>query len=192
MSEGDVTRDHEGAGDLVPAPTDADLHATIAGALDAADLSYESPEPGAFLVRLPGEHKLATMCWLVVGDHSVLVEAFVVRRPDEERERFYDYLLTRNARMYGVAFAVDRSGDVYLVGRVPRASVSATEVDRLLGSVLTYADGSFDTLLEIGFGSSIRREWEWRTKRGESTANLAAFARFAEPREGITAPDGGP
>ncbi|MDX6217445.1 MAG: hypothetical protein QOG99_3029, partial [Frankiales bacterium] len=27
----------------------------------------------------------------------------------------------------------------------------------------------------------IRREWAWRQKRGESTANLAAFARFAAP-----------
>ena len=177
---------------MTDGPSDAELSATIAGALDAAGLSYESPERGAFLVRLPGEHKLSTLCWLVVGDHSVLVEAFVVRRPDEERERFYDYLLSRNARLYGVAFAVDRSGDVYLVGRVARSSITAQEVDRLLGSVLSYADGSFDTLLEIGFGSSIRREWEWRAKRGESTANLAAFARFAEPREGSAPQEAAP
>jgi hypothetical protein len=49
--------------------------------------------------------------------------------------------------------------------------------------VLQYADESFDTLLEIGFASSIRREWAWRQKRGESTANLQAFARFAQPEE---------
>ncbi|MBA2390383.1 MAG: YbjN domain-containing protein, partial [Geodermatophilaceae bacterium] len=55
------------------------------------------------------------------------------------------------------------------------------ELDRLLGSVLTYADEHFNTMLEIGFGSSIRREWEWRARRGESLANLAAFASFAAP-----------
>ena len=32
--------------------------------------------------------------------------------------------------------------------------------------------------LAIGFESSIRKEWAWRIKRGESTANLRAFARF--------------
>jgi hypothetical protein len=38
-------------------------------------------------------------------------------------------------------------------------------------------------MLEIGFGSAIRREWDWRVSRGESTANLAAFAHlFGEPR----------
>ena len=53
--------------------------------------------------------------------------------------------------MYGVAFAVDQLGDVYLVGRLPLHAVTADEVDRLLGAVLEYADASFDTLLELGF-----------------------------------------
>jgi hypothetical protein len=67
------------------------------------------------------------------------------------------------------------------MGRVPLTAVTADELDRLLGSVLTYADESFDEMLEIGFGSAIRREWEWRVKRGESLANLRAFAHFADP-----------
>jgi hypothetical protein len=121
------------------------------------------------------------MCWLVAGEHSLLVEAFVMRRPDENREKLYDLLLTRNARMYGVAWAVDAAGDVYLVGRLPLSAVAEDEIDRLLGAVLSAADDGFDGMLEIGFGSSIRREWAWRTKRGESLANLQAFARFADP-----------
>jgi hypothetical protein len=47
--------------------------------------------------------------------------------------------------------------------------------------VLTYADEHFNTMLEIGFGTSIRREWDWRVKRGESLRNLEAFAAFADP-----------
>jgi hypothetical protein len=157
------------------------LDEVIRGALDERELTYERADAGAYLVRLPGTHKLATMCWLVVGDHSMLVEAFVMRRPDENREQLYDFLLSRNARLYGVHFCVDQVGDVYLVGHVPLSSVSADEVDRLLGCALSYADDNFDAMLEIGFASSIRREWEWRRKRGESTANLQAFARFADP-----------
>lgn len=157
------------------------LDGVLRAALEERELTYERPEPGAFLVRLPGQRKLATMCWLVVGDHSMLVEAFVLRRPDENRERLYDFLLTKNTRTYGVHFSVDATGDVYLVGHVALRSVTADEVDRLLGCVLSYADDNFDTMLEIGFAGSIRREWEWRQKRGESTANLQAFARFADP-----------
>ena len=69
---------------------------------------------------------------------------------------------------------------MYLSGRLPLAAVTADEVDRILGSVLDYADGTFNTLLELGFGSSIRREWQWRVKNGESLANLQAFAEFAQ------------
>jgi hypothetical protein len=121
------------------------------------------------------------MCWLVAGDRSLLVEAFVMRHAEENRERLYDFLLQRNARMYGVAFSLDPAGDVYLVGRLPLSCVDTDEIDRLLGAVLSYADDNFDAMLEIGFGSSIRREWRWRVRRGESLANLQAFARFADP-----------
>src|SRR5690606_22189095 len=106
---------------------------------------------------------------------------FVMRQPDENREQLWSWLLQRNARMYGVAFAIDTVGDVYLVGRLSLHAVTAEELDRLLGAVLTYADESFDSMLEIGFGSAIRREWAWRVSRGESLANLAAFAHLVEP-----------
>jgi hypothetical protein len=86
-----------------------------------------------------------------------------------------------------VAFSIDASGDVYLTGRVGLARLTEDELDRLLGSVLSYADESFDTMLEIGYGSAIRREWEWRVKRGESLANLKAFAHLFEPSTGTGA-----
>ena len=68
-----------------------------------------------------------------------------------------------------------------MVGRLPLEAISAAEIDRLLGCVLSYSDENFDAALELGFASSIRREWAWRAKRGESLANLHAFARFADP-----------
>jgi Putative bacterial sensory transduction regulator len=145
------------------------------------ELQFEEPEPGSFVVRLPGTHKLATVTWLVIGDHSLHVEAFFCRRPDEAHDRFYRWLLERNAKMYAVAFSVDHHGDVYIVGRLPLSTVEPDELDRVLGSVMTYSDEWFDAALEIGFRSSIEREWDWRVKRGESLANLAAFARFADP-----------
>ena len=153
----------------------------IRAALDALGLSYERPEPAAFLVRLEGQHKLATMTWLIAGQHSLQVEAFFCRQPDENHAAFYRFLLERNGRMYGVHFSLDRLGDVYLTGRLPLSAVSAADIDQLLGCVLSYSDENFDTALELGFASAIRREWAWRAKHGESTANLQAFARFADP-----------
>lgn len=157
------------------------LDRVIRDTLDDRGLSYERPREGAYLVRLQGEHKLATMTWLIVGEHSLHVEAFFCRQPDENHAEFYRFLLERGGRMYGVHFALDPVGDVYLVGRVPLGAVTADEIDRLLGCALTYSDDNFDRALELGFASSIRREWVWRKKRGESLANLRAFARFADP-----------
>ena len=157
----------------------------LTGVLDRtlrdSGLEYEQPAPGRFLVTLPGTRKLTTTCGLVLGEHSLRVEAFVCRQPDENREQMWAYLLQHNARTYGVSWSIDPVGDVYLTGRLPHAAVTPEEIYTLLGSVLTYADEHFNTLLEIGFGSSIRKEWDWRVARGESLANLEAFADFADP-----------
>jgi hypothetical protein len=152
----------------------------IEAALGDAQLDFQRVGAAAFVVNLPGTRRLKTACWLTIGHHALAVEAFVMRRPDENAEEVYRYLLERNTRTYAVAWSIDDSGDIYLTGRVPLPSVTAEEVDRLLGAVLEYADGSFNVLLRLGFGSSIRREWAWRAKNGESLANLAAFEAFAK------------
>lgn len=144
-------------------------------ALAAADIEVTEPREGVFVFDLPGEKKLSTPCQLVVGDHALAVHAFVCRNPDENHEDVYRWLLGRNLRLYGVAFGVDHNGDIFLDGRLSLDAVTAPEIDRLLGAVLTYADESFNTILELGFGTSIRKEWDWRRKRGESTRNLDAF-----------------
>jgi Putative bacterial sensory transduction regulator len=158
------------------APGDPAACAAITAALEGLGLAYEQPEPSSFLVRLEGEHKLATMTWLVAGEHSLQVEAFFCRQPDENHAAFYRFLLERSARMYGVHFALDRTGDVYLTGRLPLSSASEAEIDTLLGCVLTYSDETFNEAIKIGFTGAIRREWAWREKRGESLANLRPFA----------------
>lgn len=148
---------------------------TIREALQAADVDAAEPREGVFVFDLPGERKLATPVRLDVGDHAVGVHAFVCRNPDENHEEVYRWLLSQNMRMYGVAFGIDHNNDIYLDGRLSFDSVTADELDRLLGAVLSYADGSFNTILELGFATSIRKEWDWRLKRGESTRNLEAF-----------------
>ncbi|MDX6277643.1 MAG: hypothetical protein QOJ72_1771 [Nocardioidaceae bacterium] len=153
----------------------ATAKATITEALEASELEYVEHRPGVFEVTLPGERKLQTVCRLEVGAHALGIHAFVCRKPDENHEVVYRWLLERNLKMFGVAFAVDASGDIYLDGRIALHAVTGDEIDRVLGAVLTYADESFNTILELGFASSIRKEWEWRESRGESTRNLEAF-----------------
>ncbi|MFD1828750.1 YbjN domain-containing protein [Streptomyces desertarenae] len=166
------------AGDRAGRATPATAEAAIEQALRDAELTWESPSGGSYVVTLPGTRKLSTTCSLIVGKHSLSVNAFVIRRPDENHAEVHRWLLERNTRLYGVGYALDRLGDIYLVGRLPLAAVTPEEVDRLLGAVLENADGVFNTLLEMGFASAIRREHAWRTSRGESTRNLDAFAHL--------------
>jgi hypothetical protein len=148
--------------------------------IEHEETAREGVEGASFSLTLPGEKKLQTPVRLDVGAHALAVHAFVCRNPDENHARVYRWLLERNLRMYAVSFAVDHSGDIYLEARLPLASVAADELDRILGSVLANADESFNAILELGFASSIRKEWEWRISRGESTRNLEAFRGWLE------------
>lgn len=162
---------------------DAEVVALVRDHLVAAEVEHEETGPGQFSASLPGERKLTIPVRIDVGRHALGLHAFVCRNPDENHEGVYRWLLQRNLRMYAVAFAVDRTGDIYLDARLPLAAATPDELDRLLGSVLTYADEAFNTILELGFASSIRKEWEWRRERGESTRNLEAFRGWLEAEE---------
>jgi len=151
---------------------------SIRSALDELDLTWSESSRGLFSVTLPGTRKLQTECALEVGHHHLSVRAFVARRPEENEAGVFGWLLERNLKLGLVAFARDSLGDIYLTGRVPVAGVDRALIDQLLGIVADTADSSFNTILELGFADSIRREWVWRRSRGESTANLAAFTHL--------------
>ncbi|HZA74367.1 MAG TPA: YbjN domain-containing protein [Propionibacteriaceae bacterium] len=152
----------------------------VRAALGELDLDWQESAPGLFTVRLPGTRKLVTECALEVGRHRLSVRAFVARRPEQNEGAVHRWLLEHNLKLYAVAFAVDRLGDIYLTGKVPLEQLNRAEVDRMLGVVADTADASFNPIVELGFADSIRREWTWRRSRGESTANLEAF-RHLDP-----------
>ena len=145
------------------------LTEVLEGYLAETEVEWEpGVRPGEYVVTLPGEKKLRT------------VAAFVIRNPDENHEKFYRYLLRKNLRLPGLAYAIDSSGDVYVAGRLPAAGVDAGYLDQLLGVLLDAADSHFNELLAIGFRTSMQKEWDWRVSRGESLRNLDAFRHLLE------------
>lgn len=172
-------------GSIGPATGPEAVHQLVTDYCTSAGLEWE---PGArhreVVVTLPGEHKLRTVCALIVSDRALSAQAFVVRNPDENHEAVYRHLLRRNLRLPGLAYAIDSSGDVYVTGRLPLAGVDEQVLDELLGAVLAASDEPFDEVLRLGFLTSMRREWAWRTSRGESTANLARFRHLLADPEG--------
>ncbi|MEU3950177.1 YbjN domain-containing protein [Streptomyces sp. NPDC029526] len=156
----------------------------IEDVLKDAELEWESPASGTYVVKLPGTRKLSTTLSLIAGRHTLSLNAFVIRHPDENEAGVHRWLLERNLKLYGVSYAVDPLGDIYVTGRLPLPAVTPEELDRLLGQVLEAADGSFNTLLELGFASAIRKEYAWRVSRGESTRNLDAFTHLLQRPSG--------
>ena len=101
-----------------------DPAAVIDHFLQSHDLDYDHNTENTYLITLPGEAKQQTHCALIIGDHSLSINAFVIRKPDENKEKVYEYLLTKNAAMYSIAFAINELGDIYLVGRLPLKAVT--------------------------------------------------------------------
>jgi hypothetical protein len=58
--------------------------------------------------------------------------------------------------------------------------VTPDELDRIFGQVVDAVDRDFNVLLELGFKSSIQKEWKWRVSRGESLKNLQAFQHLVD------------
>lgn len=153
----------------------------IRGWCAAAGVEWEETQPDLFVVVLPGEQKLRTTVSLTVTPHSLVVNAFVIRHPDENAPEVHRWLLERNRKIFGMAYAIDHLGDIFLVGNLPIIGIDENVVDTLMGTVLTHADQVFNALLDMGFASAIEAEWRWRLNAGESTANLSAFRHLAPP-----------
>jgi len=172
-----------------------EVHHVIENAIKEQGLEYELHEndsgglPG-IVVALPGERRLITNMILSVGMHGVRVEAFLCRKPEENYEGVYRFMLRRNRKLYGLAYTLDNLGDIYLIGRMSLHSVTPDELDRIFGQVVDLVDRDFNTLLELGFRTSIQKEWEWRVKRGESLKNLRAFEHLIEDEPGSDGRDG--
>jgi hypothetical protein len=160
--------------------TQTELATTIETFLDATEIEWEAgARDGEFVVTLPGEKKLKTVVSLVAGA-DLSISSFVIRHPDENHEAFYRSLLRRNLRLPGLAYAIDGSGDVYVIGHVPASGVDADQLDQIFGVVLEAADSPFNELLVIGFLTSMQKEWDWRVSRGESLRNLEAFRHLLD------------
>lgn len=130
------------------------------------DITHQRVTDNDWAVQLRGEKKLSITVLLALRERTLQIESFFIRRPAENHADLYRLLLRRNMRIYGVRFALDDLGDVYLVGRFPVETVTEDELDRVLGAVLTHSDELFMPAIEIGFASYLKRDLAWRAAQG--------------------------
>ena len=93
-----------------------------------------------------------TTVWFAVGDRTVSIEAYVLPAPPFRREEVYRQALVRNAGRRRIHFALDRHGDLVLVGRIPLAEMTDEELELALGEVYELVEVSFPALVAAAFG----------------------------------------
>lgn len=134
--------------------------------LKANDIEAER-DGDRWTIMLHGERKRTVGVTVSLGDHTLIVQSFFMRAPDQDTAAVYALLLRRNLRTYTLRFALHPDGDVLLVGVLPLEAVTEAELDRLLGQLLAIADETFDEALRRGFAAYIEREQAWRTATGQ-------------------------
>lgn len=156
--------------------------------------AHRGERPDEVVVELPGEKKLKTVTSLLAGERDLSVSAFVIRNPDENHEEVYRYLLSRNLRMRAgnLGYAIDASGDVYVVGSLPLTAVDAHALDLLFGAILEASDTPFNELLALGFLTSMKREWAWRTSGASRCATWRPSGICSKAANSTPTPDNGP
>lgn len=124
-----------------------------------AVLALEQDESGAerWFLRLQGEEKGVFSVWWTLGQRTLHVETYMLPAPEENRAEVFEFLLRRNAGIYGAAFAIGEEDAVYLVGRLPVEGLSDAELDRMLGTMWEWVERSFGPALHLGFESRFRR-----------------------------------
>lgn len=140
--------------------------AALESFLSATGLDVERIDETTWFTMLAGERKRTIPVYLELGERHLSVQSFFLRAPDENEGGLYAYLLGRHLRSYVLRFALAESGDLLIVGVLPHLAVTAEELDRLLGQLLSAADDAFDTALRLGFAGYIEREQAWRARSG--------------------------
>lgn len=148
--------------------------------LDSNGISYEVASENMVVATVAGIQRKNINVVLACGQHYLRAESFVARNPDENHEAAYRWVLEQNIKLVLATYGIDQYGDIYLSASLPLSAVSSEVIDQLLGVIVANSDAAFNTLIELGFRSSIEKEWAWRTSRGMPTDNLQAFAHLFE------------
>ena len=101
-----------------------------------SDVIWVGDYEGRRGVRLRLSEGEPATVWFKVGERTVAVEAFILPSPPaERREEVYRQCLARNTSFRRLHLALDRRGDVVLIGRVPLREVDEAELELLLGEM---------------------------------------------------------
>lgn len=104
-------------------------------------------------LRLGGVDKEITTIWFELGQRTLRYETYVMPYPEENHAALFEMLLRRNQHLVGAHYALGIEEAVFLRGEIGLGSLSAGELDRIVGTLFAEVERSFRSLLAIGFAS---------------------------------------
>jgi Putative bacterial sensory transduction regulator len=110
-----------------------------------------------WVLRFRGTEKDVIAIWLTLGQRTVLAEAEVMPAPDAAVAAIHELVLTRNASLFGLSYAIGQEHGIYLVSRLPAAAIDVEELDRLCGAIVSELDEVYPTVMTLGFPAHFRR-----------------------------------
>lgn len=109
------------------------------------------PERRRWYLRLRGEERDVVAVWLTLGEYTLAHEVYFMPDPEDQREAVFEFLLRRNQRLYGMAFAIGDEDAIYLTGHTPLAALDDAELDRIVGSAYAYVEQWWRAAMRLGF-----------------------------------------
>lgn len=120
--------------------------------------THERVHGDLWFVRIPGVARSWIPVEILVGERSVKLTSHVIVEPEERPADVYKLLLRHNHRAEGVSFSFEgREGVICLVARIPCDEVTEEKLDGSIGRIVETTEATFRSILEIGFGSRLRR-----------------------------------
>lgn len=110
-----------------------------------------------WILRFKGTEKDVIALWLTFGQRTVAVETEVMPEPEEATADVHTYALVRNRSLFGLSYAIGAENALYLVARLPAATIDADELDRLCGAFVSEVDEVYPTVMGLGYPRHYRR-----------------------------------
>ena len=111
------------------------------------------PREARWFVRINGEDKDVYTVWFTLRQRTLHYETFVMPAPDDNHAEFFEHLLKRNRKLYGLSFQIGEEAAIFLAGQLDNGAVSPDELDRVLGTIYATIELTFRSALRIGFAS---------------------------------------
>jgi hypothetical protein len=119
-------------------------------------LERDAADPHRWYLRVHGVEKDVFSIWWTLHQRTLHAETYVMPHPEERRDEVFEFLLRRNAKIYGAAFSIGVEDAVFLSGRIAVDQVDDEQLDRLLGTLWEWTERTFRPAMRLAFGSRFR------------------------------------